>query len=503
MRTKNSTKSFIYATILTTVIALLGIIKIKVFLQYLGDDNVGIYQLFYQLFLYISLIDSGITVAVAYFLYKPINDKNYKRINQILSGAKDYFNKIGVGVIGIGILLSFFIMYFIKSTELSVIYIRVCFILFIIASSMSYFISARTILYEAEQRVYKSSNINHIMTIVKTILEIILVMLGYNLIVLLTMFLILTIIRNVVLVVISKKDHPNLNLKESKEKPFKKEAKNLIVQKANVLIFDNTDIIIISKFLGLLWVVIYTAHYQITNTLNIIVGKITSATLASVGNLLVDKKEKACEVFYEMNSLLFFIANVICIPLLFMITPFISIWFGNKYTTSFIVVTLFIIILYINIIKVPLDVFMNAAGEFKNIKKVSIYQSIINISLSLILINIIGIAGVLLATILAFLIGHFIFYPPVIHKRIFDKSYNIYYLKLFKYIMITIISYVLLSKIIIYLENANLFIWFINGCIIFSINFLISLCLFKLFRELLFSDRLKIIYKIFIKNKEM
>ncbi len=491
MRTKNSAKTFIYGIVLTTIIAILGLFKTKVLLQYLGDDSVGVYQLFYQLFLYVSLIDSGLTAAITYRLYKPINEANYRKINELLSGAKDFFSKIGIAVIIIGIILSFFIMSFIKDTQLDIIYIQIAFIIFIIASSTSYFISARTIRFEAEQKLYKTSSVNYIMTILKTIMEIILAMMGFKLLTLLLMFLVLTILRNIVIVNMSKRNHPELNLKATKDKSFIKESKYLIIQKINALIFDNTDIILISKFLGLLSVVIYAAYYQIINMLTLIVKRISSATLAGIGNLLVDQKSKAQEVFYEMNSLLFFIANTICIPLFFMITPFIGLWFGDRYTASSLVSLLFIFILYMNVIKIPLEVFMNASGEFKNIRNAAIYQSVTNITLSIILINILGIAGVLIATLFAFLTGNFIFYPIIIHKKIFNVNTRLYYLKILKYLTMGLSSFLVINIINSYLYNTNILLWFANGSIIFIINFIFNLGLFKITNELLFINRVK------------
>lgn len=500
MRTKNSAKTFIYGVILTTIIAILGLIKTKVLLQYLGDDSVGIYQLFFQIFTFISLIDGGLTVGITYYLYKPISDKNYEQVNRILAGAKSYFNKIGIAIAIIGVIISFNILFFIKETELSSFYIQICFIVFILASITSYFISSRVILYGAEQRLYKSSNTNHIMTIVKTILEIVLAKLGVKLLGLLIMFFVLTILRNIGIILMSKKDHKFLNFKVEKDTTFKKETKPLVIRKVNQLIFENTDIIMISKFLGLFSVVVYTVYFQIINMITLIIKRLNSALLASVGNLLVSDNEKSSDIFDEINSLLFFIASIICIPLYFMLSPFIEIWFGDKYLASSIVSVLFIVLLYVNIIKIVLEVFVDASGNFQSVKNASIYQSITNILLSLILINYLGIAGVLIATVFTFITGNFIVYPRVVSKKVINRKIRDYYFNCLK-LMIGIIPNVLILILLFnQMSNNGLIDWFINGTILFIINFILTYGYYRLINELKFINRFKFLVTSFKKR---
>ena len=69
----------------------------------------------------------------------------------------------------------------------------------------------------------------------------------------------------------------------------------------------------------------------IINSLQNVVKKIGSSSLASIGNLLVTEKEKARDIFYEYNSMCYFFATIICVPLLLVINQFISIFYGKSY----------------------------------------------------------------------------------------------------------------------------------------------------------------------------
>ena len=139
MRTKNTMKTFVYGIIFTSIIALLGLIKTKVLLTYLGSEYVGVYQLFSQMYVYLSLVDGGIGASIAYQLYKPIQEKDEDKINKIIAGARYYFKIVGIIVIVIGIILSLGIMFFIKETTIYACYINLCCFLFLASSACFYF----------------------------------------------------------------------------------------------------------------------------------------------------------------------------------------------------------------------------------------------------------------------------------------------------------------------------------------------------------------------------
>lgn len=503
MRTKNTLKTFLYGFVLTSIIAVLGLVKTKILLKYLGQEYVGVYQLFYQLYTYLSLVDGGIGASIAYHLYKPIHEKNTEAINKLYRGAKQYFRVVGLIVVILGIILSFGIMFLIKETTISAIYIKICFILFVISSATSYFTTAHALIYEAEQKLYKASNLNHLLSISESIVCIIISMMGGKLLIILTTFLLLSILKNVILVLISKKDHNYIETHGEKDLSFKKEANNLIVSKINTLVNENIDVIILSKFVGLGVVVTYTAYNQIVNMIKLMVQRLNSALLPSIGNLLVSEKNKAKKTFIELNSILFYIGNILFVPLYYMLTPFIKLWYGAEYGETKIVCLLFVLTLYINIVKISLESYIKAAGEFKSVKNAAIYQSIINVVLSLLLVKKYKIAGVLIATVFSFITGNFIHYPKIISNKIInDKTIN-YYKKSLKYILGLIINMFICYQINIFLHNTSLISWIINGAIIFIINFGLTTAYYYLTKEAYFFERIKFLLKDKSKKKEV
>ena len=94
MRTRNSLFNLLSDILPQILIILISFFRVKIFLEYMGADNLGVYQLYGQILSYLSLAELGLTSAAMYYLYRPISEKNYKKINAILSGVKKAFQYI-------------------------------------------------------------------------------------------------------------------------------------------------------------------------------------------------------------------------------------------------------------------------------------------------------------------------------------------------------------------------------------------------------------------------
>lgn len=496
MRTEKTAKNLIIGTVLTTIIALIGLFKIKVFLSYLGDEATGIYQLFSQIFSYISLVDAGLTSSILYSLYKPISNNDTKKVNAILKGGRNFYNKIAFIIIALGILVSFKIDFFLSDYTLPLWYIQVCFILFIISSSINYFVTTRKVILEARQNLYKVHLVVYTLMIVKGLLEIILLLLGLKLLSLMILFIVISIIQNIIIIIVSKKDYPELLYSGNEvDNSFKKETKNLIAQKLAGIVFNNIDVILISKYISSASVVIYTSYVYIINSLQNIVKKIGSSSLASVGNLLVTEKGKAKDIFYEYNSMCFYLAGIICVPLLLVIDSFVATFYGASYVLPYLGSVCVVLILYFKIIEIPLDVYNSALGYFGKIKKCIIFQSIINLVLSFILLFVMGTPGVLLATVISYIVGEFAIYPKILNDNYFKDNKINYYQNSFKLLIISVISYGLLFLVVRNIEVNNLFNWFLLGIGTFIINFIITTLYYKIIKQLSFVERIKRLIK--------
>lgn len=114
------------------LINLFSFIQNKYFVQYMGIETLGIMKLFSQLLAYLNIIEMGIGGASAYALYKPLTEKNYRKVNIIINTMESIYNKIGIGLFVLGIFCIPLIQFFINIDEFSKKFIYIGFYMFLI-----------------------------------------------------------------------------------------------------------------------------------------------------------------------------------------------------------------------------------------------------------------------------------------------------------------------------------------------------------------------------------
>lgn len=155
MRTKKGVLNFISSYVFYFILAILGFIKVKVFISVLGENLYALNQLYISLFSYLSLAEAGIGVAFTYRLYKMLSEKNYNGINAIYSGTKEILKNIGIFMIFVAIILAFFVPLFIKDNTFPNYYILITFLIFVIKNVIDYFMYVPRLIVQADQNMYK------------------------------------------------------------------------------------------------------------------------------------------------------------------------------------------------------------------------------------------------------------------------------------------------------------------------------------------------------------
>ena len=496
MKTKKTVMNILTDVIPLILIALVGIYKVKLFLNVLGTETLGLYQLFNNLMVYVALVDGGLASALLFSLYKPNANNDTKKFNELLSGGLRTFAKIGMYVFGIATILSFFVFFLIKDCTFSYWYIVVTFLLFSLSNVIEYFFVPYNALLEAKEKKYIYNLVTQFGQLSLSIVEIILLLLHVKFGYILLSHSIIKLIARLIEVRICKKAFPNVNVhEERKDYSFKKFLGSLIFHKVNGLIGGNIDSLIISSVLGLTSVAIYSTYNYIVNMLKNILSKVSASMTALVGNSLEKDKSKMHDLYLEFDSLLFYIGIVICIPLMFAINGFIDLFYEGEIMTSFAIAVAFSLVLFTYIIRMDTTLFVSAAGLYKETQHCAITDTIVNLTLSLILVNIIGIPGVLIATAISVLIAEYVLKTIVVYKNVFNKSAKEYFIKNIKFFVVFAIDIVISYYLVNMFSINSLAIWFLFFTIFTILNALFVLLIFKFMNEILFIGRFKSLIK--------
>ena len=492
MRSKRALIIFLTDVLPLMIVSILGIYKLKLFINILGEETLGLYQLFSQIMIYLALVDGGLSSAVLYSMYKPNADKNNKKLSEIFYGAKKVFNFIGILVFLLAALFSPFAHYLIKDSIFGNSYIALTFLLFSLSSVIQYFFVPYQAYIEVKEEKYIVNISLQGGQILQNVLEIILLLSGVKFEYILLMHSIIKLISNLIIYIIFNRKHSKLIIRNSKpDKSFKKSIGPLFFHKINGLIGSNIDILIISKILGLANVAIYSVYRYITNMIETIIGKLSTSIIALVGNYVFEDKKDSEALYYEINSMNFFLGTIIAVPLFFALNPFINIWYEGSIQTSNLLCAAFVINTFIFIIKKTTIVFIHANGYFKETRFCALTDTVVNLTLSLILIKVLGMPGVVFATAFSVFLAEYILKTIVLFKKFFHKNAIKYFSNNIKFFAIAGLDFVLGYLLVKFISFNNIGQWFLIFACYFVINALFVLFIYKVIREDKFVERLK------------
>lgn len=406
-RTKLSEKNAVFALTSQFIILAGQFVLQTIFVRFLSTRYLGANGLFTNLVSFLSFSELGIGSAITYSLYKPLSENNVGQINAIMHLFKKVYEIIGIAILIVGIGLSFFIDSFIKSGQ-SIPNIQFLFILYLISTVVSYFFTYTRSLLIANQIGYISSINQLIFKMMQIALQIPILIFTRSYTLYLVVLIFANLASNIRISRVALKEFNYLDL-SSKEKvndnTLKRMRQNVvgtISSKIGEIIVFGTDNVLISKFIGLTAVGLYSNYVLIINGISSVISQGFNALIASFGNLAVsENKTKQVEVFYKYLYIVSIITFVVSSTFLTVVQPFIFIWFGKNLKLSNIIVLLITINFILTEMRQATLGFISAMGLFWQMRYKSLIEAILNLVISLVLIGKygMGIEGVLLGTL--------------------------------------------------------------------------------------------------------
>ena len=172
-RTKNSAKNIKVGLIYKIVNLVVKFALRTVFIYSLGQAYVGINGVFSNILSVLSLTELGIGSAIVYDLYKPISTADEESITQLLNFYKKVYAIIGITILGIGFCICPFLNHIITGVP-DVDNIQTIYILTLISTASSYFFAHYSSLMQAYQKQHIIDIYYMFGSLIKTCIEIIL-----------------------------------------------------------------------------------------------------------------------------------------------------------------------------------------------------------------------------------------------------------------------------------------------------------------------------------------
>ena len=483
-RTKNSIINST-ASITTQVITVLMDFVVKtIFIAVLGSTYLGINGLFSNIITLLSLADLGIGVAIPYSLYKPLAHGDKEKIKSLMKYYSKVYSIIGFVVLVIGLSITPFLPLIIKNMPDNIPHIYLIYMMFVTHSALSYVFVYKRFLIDSDQKGYIISKITLICNILLNVVRVTILLITKSFILYLGCSILFVMIQNLWYSKQADELYPYLKDKKVKDLDKKdlneinKNIKSLFIYKIGNVIANGTDNIIISKFIGLITVGLYSNYLLIISSINNVVSQIFNAITSSIGNLIATNNERSKGVYEKLNFFDFYIYSFCAVCLFILINPFIYLWIGSDYLLSAIVSALLALNFYTSGMGSVTNSFRTAYGLFYIAKFRPIVMVILNIIISIILVGPFGVAGVVAGTIISRMLTTAWLDPYIVYKYGFKSSPKKYYLKYLYYLVIFTIISIIIKLITDYIKVTNVLSWIIVALITVVIYHIIIVLIF-------------------------
>lgn len=304
-RTEHSIRNTTVALVTQIVSVVLSFVTRTIFIKKLNVDYLGINGLFSNILTMLSLAEMGVGTAIIYAMYKPLAEKNEKKISALMNLYERLYRIIGLVVAGIGLALVPFLNVFIRQRP-AIPYLEGVYLLYLSNTVLSYFFTFKRSIVIADQQGYLSNLNTTNFLILQNIAQIILLLVTGNYYLFLITQIVCTVMSNVV---ISRKvdrmypylkKYKNETLTKSDKQSIWKSVAGMMSSKLGAAVVNGTDNLLISAFVGVYSVGLYSNYKLIVNTVKTLFVQCVSSVTASVGNLnATESRQKSSEIFFQ------------------------------------------------------------------------------------------------------------------------------------------------------------------------------------------------------------
>lgn len=483
-RTKNTIRSVIFGFGYRIINIILPFVSRTTILYILGEKYLGLSSLFTSILSFLSLAEMGMGAAVIFSMYEPIAQNDKQTLCCLLNYYKRFYRLIGVLILVLGLLLVPFLPKLITGSVPADINLQLLYMLYLLNTVLSYLLFAyKQSVIQAYQRNDIISKIGIIVTPISYLFMIVAMVITRNYYAYVIWLPVFTIITNIMVMLYVNKHYPDIkpngDISAELKKAINKKVKALIGTKLNTVIINAADNIVMAAFLGLTTIAVYGNYYYIMSSIVAFLGIIYSSMTAGIGNsLVVESLEKNYNDFLKFSFINAWLVGWCAICLACLYQPFMMIWVGETLIFPTAIMMQMCLYFYIyQIRKIPV-IYKDAAGIWWEDRFRPYVSMFINLVLNIILVQHIGVSGVIISTIVSLMIS-IPWENYTIFKYVFLRSSKEYYLKMLSYAIVTIFAG-LITFFICQLPGDGICALFVRGIIcIFVPNVIFMVCFYK------------------------
>ena len=372
----------------------------------LGTVYLGLNGLFTAVIQVLSLAELGFGSAMVFSLYKPMAEGDRPMICALMRLYRRIYRIVGLVILGMSLVLIPFLPRLIKGSLPDGMNLTVLYLIRVADTSVSYFLfSYRSALLDASQQKSTFYYIHAVGKVALCALQVALLLMFKNYYMFCIVQPLIQVGINLAIWRVTENRFPDYRcegtLPREIMRDITKRVTGLFMFKVCHVLRNSFDSIILSAFLGLDILAKYQNYLLIVTTLVGITAILTDSTLSSVGNsVAMETKEKNFRDFRAFQLLFMWIVGCVCACMCGLYQPFIRFWIGEENLLSQRLMLVFVVYFFTERMGNVCFQYRQASGLWWEDRLRPIVDGVTNLTLNYILVQYIGVAGVMLSTIL-------------------------------------------------------------------------------------------------------
>lgn len=476
-RTRNSIRNIFFGAVERLITMLVPFVIRTIMIKVMGPEYLGLGNLFASVLTVLSLAELGVGSAMVYAMYRPVAEDNKTAIAALLNLYRKIYTLIGSFILVAGLLLMPFLRSLIHGELPEGLNLYIVYLLSLSQTVFSYFFGAyKASLLTAMQRDdinWNASTIAHIATYVCAIVGL---LTTKNYYLYASLFPLGTILQNRIRSRYVDKYYGEYlcygRIDRKTGTDIFRKVLALIGHKLGRVISGSIDTLCISAYLGLTMIAIYGNYQYIVNCLYTLVVLLCGGIRASVGNsLILENREKNYRDFLALNFLYSLITGVCCACLVALYQHFIRMWVGESYLFGFDMVILFTVYFYVRNSRQLLSTYKDAAGLWEEDALKPYAEGLVNLVLSVALAKVMGVAGIVIATIVSMLFVAMPWECVIVMRKVFHVRVRAYALRYLYYTLATAAACYAGYRVCALLPDTGILMFLVKGVLCAAVAF--------------------------------
>lgn len=486
------------ASVVSQITALVcGFVLPRFFLQYFGSEVNGLVNSITQFLGMISFLELGVGAVVQSSLYKPLADADEVQVSRIMVSANKFFRRLAQ-ILLVYVLILIGVYPLIANQSFGYLYTSTLIVAISISSFAQYYFGiVDTILLNADQRGYIQCDAQTVTMLINTLVCIFMIKLGCSIQLVKLATSLVYLARPIWLRIFVNRRY-RIDWKARYDEEPIKQKWNGVAQHIAAVVLDGTDTVVLSLLSSLSNVSVYSVYFMVIKGVKSLFLSMTNGIQSLLGELWAKQRlDELRKTFSWAEWCIHTGTTYVFSCTAVLIVPFVRVYTAGINDANYIQPTFAYLLTLANAVhclRLPYNIMVLAAGHYKPTQKNYIVAATINVFISVLVVNALGLIGVAIGTLVAMTY-------QTIWLAIYDsKHFALYSLKsVTKQFIVDAIAFsciVLMSRILT-MRSVSYVSWFIMAIL----TAFFAACITFLVNLIMYNSRIKSLIRLLLNKK--